>query len=93
MDVFSNNLYAAPVSRRLFDALAEHPYGLTMRKLIEIVYNGCREPEYAASSLQVCAMRFNRRAKAQGLGLQIRGSGGPGSKYQIWIVKNVRINN
>lgn len=72
---------------RAFFALCNNPYGLTANQLAYEVYNGVQEPEWAKSSMQVCFVVFNRKAAKNHWGLRIRGHGGPGSKYQIWVVR------
>lgn len=69
----------------VFEALCERPYGLTKRELMTAVYGGRKEPEWADSSVSVCISRFNRLSNLNRWGLQIRGHGGPGSKYLIWV--------
>ena len=76
------------VARRVFEALCAHPYGLTVNELIAIAYHGASEPDWARSSLQVCICLFNRKAIKNRWGLRIHGTGGPSSKYLIWLVRD-----
>jgi hypothetical protein len=72
----------------IFNALAEHPYGLRMQELIPIVYpDPDKEPEYAASAVSVAVYNANKWWKKQRSMLRIRGQGGPGSVYRIWIAR------
>ena len=75
------------VCRRAFEALCAYPYGRTMKQLIEEVYRGAIEPDWASSSLQVSLCLFNRKAKQHRWGVRIHGHRGPGSKYQVFIVR------
>ena len=79
----------APIAEALFAALCAHPYGLTNNALCELIYGHRADggADHAQWSLQVTVCSFNRRAAKAGLGLRIRGSGGPGSKYLIYVVK------
>lgn len=79
----------APVSSRIFDALCAHPYGLTAKELVDIVYADDPDggPDWAYESIGLCAWRINHKAKKEGLGVRIRGHGGPGSKYLIYVVR------
>lgn len=71
---------------RVFDALCVHPYGLTMGELIPLVYlDPNREPEHPEWVLPAVICHANKKWRTAGELIQIRGSGGPGSKYQIWI--------
>lgn len=87
-------LVQAPVSQKIFDALTRRPYGLTCHELVDAVY-GDREdggPDWARSSISVTVMRMNRWFAKQGHSLRVRSrstgrGGGPGSRYQIWIVR------
>ena len=82
-------LERAPVSGRIFDLLCEHPYGLTSRELADKVYADDPDggPDWAAESINGLVWQMNQRAKKEGLGIRIRGHGGPGSKYLIYVVR------
>jgi hypothetical protein len=75
----------AAVMSNVFNALCAHPYGLTVRQLVEQAYTVTNEPDWAASSITVMICHFNKLARRHGWRLYIRGNGGPGSKYQIYI--------
>jgi hypothetical protein len=73
---------------RIFDALCAHPYGLKMQELIPHVYpDPDREPDWAANCITASVCRMNKRWRAEKSMLRVRGSGGPGSRYQIWIAR------
>lgn len=76
-----------PVGSRVFFALCERPYGMTCDELIQAVYNGSGEPDWARSSVSACIHKLNRRLKQRGSLFSIRGYGGPGSRYQIFLRK------
>lgn len=78
-----------PRLEKLFYALCEHPYGLTNAELCDIVYGGDADggPDKANEVLNVLVSNFNRYARKDKLGLRIRGTGGPGSRYLIWVVR------
>ena len=80
-------LSRSPVKQRIFSALCEHPYGLTNGQLIARVYKGAREPTWAEGSIQAAVYAFNKIMRQMGSCLRIKGNGGPGSIYRIWIVK------
>lgn len=79
-------LLHAPIVSRAFFALCNNPYGLTAKQLAYEIYYG-NEPAWAINSMHVSFMYFNRKSAKNRWGLRIRGSGGPGSKYQIWVVR------
>ena len=81
------------VIESMFRALCAHPYGLTNPELRAETWPVLTEPEWAESCIQVAVVRFNRLAKKRGLGLRIRGGGGPGSKYLLYVVKHGRTGN
>lgn len=81
-------LHSPSVSFKIFDLLCDHPYGLTAKQLAEQVWTADDGgPDWWNSSIQVSVLRINRLAQACGIGLRVRGSGGPGSRYQIWVVR------
>lgn len=80
-------LLHAPIVSRAFYALCNNPYGLTAKQLAYEIYYGISEPEHSRNSMQVCFLQFNRKAAKNRWGLRIRGQGGPGSKYQIYVVR------
>lgn len=69
----------------LFNAVAERPYGVTSAELVDILYGHRRDggPEWAANSISVILHRLNKKIAV--LGLRIRGWGGPGSKFHLYI--------
>jgi hypothetical protein len=74
------------LATRIFRALCEHPYGLTMSELITQVYpDPAREPTDPEGTVQVTLCKANAKWRAAGELFQIRGQGGPGSKYRIFI--------
>ena len=87
MNFSINGRSAAPVRERMFNALCEHPCGLTVNELIEIVYRGAKEPAYAVGCVQAASHFINARFKDQKIGLRIRGSGGRGSRYRIYVIR------
>jgi len=80
---------SSPISERLFDALCTHPYGLTSKELVEKMYFDREDggPLTAAESISVRVCYINKRFERLGISLRIRGHGGPGSRYQIYVVK------
>ena len=77
----------AAVIEQIFSALCDRPYGLTNPELRAAVYSGAHEPDWAPECIQVAVCRFNRLAKRAGLGLRIRGGGGPGSRYLLYLAR------
>ena len=75
----------APICGALFNALCEHPYGLTSAELIWKIWKGKCEPNWPGINVRVA--HINQAAKKHRAGLRIRGRGGPGSKYLIHIVR------
>lgn len=77
---------------RIFNALCEHPYGLTIHQLVDVVYGDDLEggPDDPWETIRVALHFFNRYAKRTKFGLRIWNNsyhGGHGWRYQIWIVK------
>lgn len=85
--------HGGAVIEGMFRALCAYPYGLTNPQLRAAIYSPGREPEWSQNCIQVGVCRFNRLAKRRGLGLRIRGSGGLGSKYLLYVVKHGRTGN
>ena len=85
--------HGGAVIEGMFRALCAYPYGLTNPQLRAAIYSPGCEPEWSQNCIQVGVCRFNRLAKRRGLGLRIRGSGGPGSKYRLYVVKHGRTGN
>jgi hypothetical protein len=72
----------------IFSALCERPYGLTNAELCDHAYAERKEPPlWAEACVGSAVMRFNNYAKENRLGLRIRGLGGPGSKYLIYVAR------
>ncbi len=80
-------LHDWPVGRSIFDALCDHPYGLSTQELIPHCYSVRHEPDYAVTSIHCIIMRMNRRFAENRSCFRIRANGGPGSKYRIFIVQ------
>jgi hypothetical protein len=82
-------LQRSSVAQAVFNALCAHPYGLTADELVESVYGKCEDggPLWAANSICVSCVHFNKRAEREGWSLRIRGTPGPGGRRQIWIVR------
>lgn len=78
-------LQRAHVLRPLFNLLCENPYGLTASRLKELIYTSPHEPD--SNSLNTIIAKFNKKAKEHRWGVRIHGHGGPGSKYQIYVVR------
>lgn len=78
-------LRRSPVVGQVFKLLCANPYGMTAAKLKELIYNGHREPSSHALNTVIC--KFNQKAKAHRWGVRIHGHGGPGSKYQVYVVR------
>jgi hypothetical protein len=76
----------APVAERFFQALCDHPYGLTAQEAAAIIYGAKGGPEGVKAVLCTTAHGINKRARKAGLGIRVRGHGGPGSKWQVWII-------
>lgn len=79
------------VSQRIFDVLCAHPYGVPMRRLVELVYADRADggPEWNSVVVLICLM--NKRWERRGVGLRIRCRGYQG--YKIWIVRPSRISS
>ncbi len=85
----------APVMAKVLNVLCEHPYGLTMRELIEHVYGDDPDggPDNAANSLNVGICKFNAKAQLKKLGIRIwtrkgsNGAIGHGRRWYIFIVR------
>lgn len=76
------------MANRIFNVLCEHPYGQTIYELCSLVYPSADGgPDYAISSIQTRIVRMNKKWKAENNSLRIHGHGGPGSRYQVWIVR------
>jgi hypothetical protein len=71
----------------VFSILCEHPYGMTNSELCDHIYARVEPPLHADGNISSAAWRFNKYAQKKRLGLRIRGSGGPGSKYMVYIVR------
>lgn len=76
---------------RIFSALCDNPYGLSVHELIRDVYADDPDggPLSAESSIRATVFRFNKCAKKQKLGLRISGKTGSGAgyRYRIFIVR------
>jgi hypothetical protein len=83
------NLYhrASFLVEGVFSILCEHPYGLTNSELCDHVYANKEPPLCAEGNISSATWRFNGYARSNRLGLRIRGGGGPGSRYMIYVVK------
>jgi len=77
----------APVKRAIFDALCAHPYGLSARKLAELVYADREDggPEWALNCITARITQMNKQWVARGSCLRIKSRGHWG--YQIWIMR------
>lgn len=68
----------------IFDALCEHPYGLTKDQLVEVVYpNPDKEPDWAITSLTVCICRMNKKLKRDNSPFRIKPAGL--KRYAIFV--------
>ena len=64
------------------------PYGVRMSALIERVYpDPDDEPGYPEKNLHARICQMNKWWALRGALLRIRGHGGPGSVYRIWIAR------
>lgn len=81
----------SPVSRRIFDALCDCPYGVTLRELADRVYGGDLGggPDGLPNTMHVRIKHMNSALRAAGLGLYVRGDGGPGSRYRLYLYRRV----
>jgi hypothetical protein len=86
-----------PVMGRIFDALCEHPYGLSIRELVDFVYSDDPDggPSWANNSINVTICRFNAHAKKEKLGVRIWSKNGRGTihyghRHFIFIVREPR---
>ena len=86
---FPRTKAGAPVSDTIFRELCEHPYGLTAAQLIEKIFRGVNEPDEYQVSARVAHM--NRKMEQHRMGLRVRGHGGPGSIYLLYVVKEPRL--
>ncbi len=68
----------------IFDALCEHPYGLTIDQLVEIIYpNPDKEPARAVDSTRVRISYMNKHWREQNQGFRIKAAGM--KRYAIFI--------
>jgi len=78
-------------AQKMFNALCEHPYGLTWRELTDILWGDDADggPLTASNNLQVLAVRFNAFARQKRASIRIKSgqAGGAGTRFQIWIVR------
>lgn len=75
----------APLELGVFNAVVARPYGLTVDEIVDALY-GHREdggPEYARNIVSTRLVSLNRKLKP--LGMRIKGWGGPGSKFHLYI--------
>ena len=86
--------YADSVLARTFNALCEHPYGLTSAEIVDLIYadDPTGGPLTACRSVRANVFRFNLLARRQRLGLRIhvrigdrpgRGAG----RFCLWVVR------
>jgi hypothetical protein len=85
-----NDLYhrASFLVEGVFSILCEHPYGLTNSELCDHVYTSREPPLWAEGNISSAVWHFNGYARSNRLGLRIRGWGGPGSRYMIYVVRD-----
>lgn len=79
------HLKRSPVLGPMFNLLCENPYGLTVAQLKDRIYQ--KDHELKSHSLQTTICKFNQKAKEHRWGVRIHGHGGPGSKYQVYVVR------
>ena len=70
-----------PVQDNIMDALCRFPHGLSTDGLIEQVYRGAKEPDYARESIYVAVHRLRKSLR----GVEIRGIRKSGWRYQLWF--------
>ena len=83
-----------PITRKIFNALCEHPYGLTGHELVDIVWGDAEDggPDSAMNCLNVHIWRFNRDAKRHGSMFRILTRRTDDFKrrshvHRVWIVR------
>jgi len=79
------------LTQAMFEMLCEHPYGLPSVEIGERLY-ALRDdggPLTMRSIIRQLAHHFNFYARKEKVGLRMRATnfGGPGRRYQIWVVK------
>ena len=68
--------------RRIYDAVrTAGTAGIELRDLLDKIYDGIDEPEFPEITTRTCIMKARKRLRP--FGLEIRGSGGPGSRYYL----------
>lgn len=68
------------MQQRLLNIVRRAPEGLTCREIMDMLYANVSEPR-THNVVSVMVKHINR--KIEPMGLQIRGSGGPGSIYRL----------
>ena len=75
------------ILQRIFNALCEHPYGMTTSELMQILYGADADggPD-SDHGIAVHRIHFNTQAEKAGAPFRIHCRiGGPGHRYQIWL--------
>lgn len=89
MNTLFSERKAMPVMEALFNALCEHPYGLTNKEIADKIYADREDggPDWSAVAINLHVMRFNRFAKQYGLNLRIRSLTNSGRRYSLFLVR------
>jgi hypothetical protein len=74
---------------KIFEALCEHPMGLSAPDLIDLLYSSRADggPDYPGSTVRMHIQHFNHEAKANRLGIRIRSIAESGRRYRVCIIR------